>query len=86
MDKKVTITNPQGQQAVADVVKVFRIEALNNDYVVYTFNQKDENNNIKDYVSRLREENGVYYFDSIEDENEWNTVKNSVIEISKGGE
>lgn len=86
MNKKVTITNPQGQQAVADVVKVFRIEALNNDYVVYTFNQKDENNNIKDYVSRLREENGVYYFDSIEDENEWNTVKNSVIEISKGGE
>ena len=86
MNKKVTITNPQGQQAVADVVKVFRIEALNNDYVVYTFNQKDENNNIKDYISRLREENGVYYFDSIEDENEWNTVKNSVIEISKGGE
>lgn len=86
MDRKVTITNPQGQKAIADIVTIFRIKDINKDYVVYTFNQKDENNNIKDYVSRLRVENGIYYFDSIVDSNEWDKVKNAIDYMSKGGE
>ena len=86
MDRKVTITNSQGQKAVADIVTIFRINDLNSDYIVYTFNQKDENNNIKDYASKLRVENGVYYFDSITDESEWEKVKNVITELGKGGE
>ena len=62
MDRKVTITNSQGQKAIADIVKIFRVNELNSDYIVYTFNQKDASNNIKDYVSKLRVENGNYYF------------------------
>ena len=50
MERKVTITNSQGQKAVADIVTIFRINDLNSDYVVYTFNQRDENNNIIDAV------------------------------------
>lgn len=86
MDKKVTITNPQGQKAIADIVTVFKIKDINKDYVVYTFNQKDENNNVKDYVSRLRVENGIYYFDSIDDNNEWDKVKSALDCMAKGGE
>ena len=85
MDRKVTITNSQGQKAVADIVTIFRVNDLNSDYVVYTFNQRDENNNIKDYASKLRVENGVYYFDSIVDENEWEKVKNIIINLGKEG-
>jgi len=85
MDRKVTITNSQGQKAVADIVTIFRVNELNSDYVIYTFNQKDENNNIKDYASKLRVENGVYYFDSITDETEWEKVKNIISELGKGG-
>ncbi|MBO6194993.1 MAG: DUF1292 domain-containing protein [Bacilli bacterium] len=85
MDRKVTITNSQGQKAIADIVTIFRVNDLNSEYVVYTFNQKDQNNNIKDYASKLRVENGVYYFDSIEDENEWERVKSIIIELGKGG-
>lgn len=86
MDRKVTITNSQGQKAVADIITIFRVNDLNSDYVVYTFNQRDENNNIKDYASKLRVENGVYYFDSITDENEWEKVKNIISSLGKGGE
>ena len=85
MDKKVTITNDKGQKVVADIVTIIRIKDLNSDYVVYTFNQKDENGNIKDYVSKLRVENGSYYFDSIEDSNEWEKVKTALLELGKGG-
>lgn len=86
MDRKVTITNPQGQKAIADIVTVFRLKDINKDYIVYTFNQRDENNNIKDYVSRLRVENGIYYFDSIDDTAEWDKVKNAIDYMAKGGE
>ena len=85
MDRKVTITNSQGQKAVADIVTIFRVNDLNSDYIVYTFNQRDENNNIKDYASRLRVENGIYYFDSITDDAEWEKVKNIISKLGKGG-
>ncbi len=85
MDRKVTITNAQGQKAIADIVTMFRIKDLNSDYVVYTFNQKDANNNIKDYASRLRVENGNYYFDTITDEKEWEKVKNAIEMLGRGG-
>jgi|P827metagenome_2_1110787.scaffolds.fasta_scaffold04877_4 uncharacterized protein YrzB (UPF0473 family) len=85
MDKKVTITNAKGQKVVADIITLFRVDELNSDYVIYTFNQKDENNNIKDYVSKIRVENGEYYFDTISDNNEWDKIKGVIQELEKGG-
>jgi len=85
MNKKVTITNSNGQRVVADIVTVFKLKDLNQDYVVYTFNQKGENNKIKDYVSRIRVENGEYYFDTISDNNEWEKVKAAVVQLEQGG-
>lgn len=84
MNKKVTITNSKGQSVVADIVTVFKLKDLNQDYVVYTFNQRGENNKIKDYVSRIRVENGEYYFDTISDNNEWEKVKAAVAKLEGG--
>lgn len=84
MDRKVTITNGKGQKVVADIVTVLRIKEFNSDYVVYTFNQKDASGNVKDYVSKLRLADGNYYFDSIKDQNEWERVKNILIEYGRG--
>lgn len=85
MNKKVTITNSKGQSVVADIVTVFKLKDINQDYVIYTFNQKTENNKIKDYVSRIRIENGEYYFDTISDNNEWEKVKAAVAQLEEGG-
>lgn len=84
MGNKVTITNPKGQKVVAELIRVFRIEENNQDYAIYTFNQKDDNNKIKDYVSRVRIENGEYYFDTITDESEWEMVKNIISKLEEG--
>lgn len=84
MENKVTIVNPKGQKVVADLLNVFRLEETNQDYAIYTFNQKDQNENIKDYVSRIRVENGEYYFDTITDEKEWEIVKETISKIEKG--
>lgn len=81
MDGKITIVNPKGQQVVADLITIIRIEDNNQDYAIYTFNQKDQNDKIKDYVSRVRVENGEYYFDTITDDKEWEMVKNAVSKL-----
>ncbi len=78
MDNKVLITNSQGAQIQADVVTAFKLKNNNNKYIVYTFNEKD-NDNIKTYVSKIREENDDIYFDSITDEEEWKMVREAIM-------
>ncbi len=78
MDKKVLITNSQGAQIQADVVTAFKLKENNNKYIVYTFNEKN-NNNIKTYVSKIREEENGIYFDSITDDEEWKLVREAII-------
>ena len=85
MGNKVTIVNPKGQKVVADLVKIFKLEENNQDYAIYTFNQKDQNNKIKDYVSRVRIENGEYFLDTITDNDEWEKVKGAISEMIEGG-
>ena len=78
MDKKVLITNSQGQQIQADVVIAFKLKNNNQKYIVYTFNEKD-NDNIKTYVSRIREEENGVYFDSITVQDEWKMVREAIM-------
>ena len=85
VDRKVLITNSQGQQIQADVITAFKLKDNNQSYIVYTFNEK-MGDNIKTYTSRIREENGEVYFDSITNEEEWKKVKNAIIEQALGQE
>lgn len=74
MNKKVLITNAKGQQIEADVVTAFTLKENNKDYVVYTFGEKNGDAS-KLYTSRIREENGQYFFDAISDDSEWAKVQ-----------
>ena len=78
MNKKVLITNALNQQVQADVIMAFKLNNNNQKYIVYTFNEK-ENNNIKTYVSRIREEENDIFFDSIVDEDEWKMVREAIL-------
>ena len=69
MNKKVLITNAKGQQIEADVVTAFTLKENNKDYIVYTFGEKNGDAS-KLYTSRIREENGQYFFDAISDDEE----------------
>ncbi len=81
MDRKVLITNSQGQQLEADIITIFTLNENKSDYIVYTFNEKN-GNEIKTYTSRVREENGEFYFDAITDDAEWLKVKNVIVKLA----
>jgi uncharacterized protein YrzB (UPF0473 family) len=83
MNKTITITNDQGQKVVADIVSIINISSLDQEYIIYTFNKKDENGNIKDYVSKIKQEDGKYILEQIEDMEEWNKVKDMILNSVK---
>ncbi len=83
MNKTITITNDKGQKVIADIVSIVNISSLDTEYIIYTFNRKDESGNIKDYVSRIKEENGKYVLEQIEDSEEWNKVKEMILNSVK---
>ncbi|MBR4351400.1 MAG: DUF1292 domain-containing protein [Bacilli bacterium] len=83
MNKTITITNDKGQKVIADIVSIVNISSLDTEYIIYTFNKKDESGNIKDYVSRIKEENGKYVLEQIEDQEEWNKVKEMILNSVK---
>ena len=77
MNKTITITNDQGQKVVADIVSIINISSF------YTFNKKDESGNIKDYISKIKQEDGKYILEQIEDPEEWNKVKEMLLNSVK---
>ena len=64
-----------------DGVYEYEINYGNPKYCIKVVNEKN-GDNIKTYVSRLREENGEFIFDAITDEHEWELVRTE-IEILK---
>ena len=83
MNKTITITNDQGQKVVADIVSIINISSLDSEYIIYTFNKKDENGNIKDYVSKIKQDGDKYIIEQIEDVEEWNKVKEMLLNTVK---
>ena len=75
MDRKVTITNAEGKSVVGDIVTIIRINDLNSDYVVYTFNQKDETGNIEVYASIYYPNDPHSKLEAIETEKEWKVIE-----------
>ena len=54
--KQLTIISEDGSREVVEVIAAFKFKDNNQQYVVYTQNEKDQNNNVTVYVSRLIEE------------------------------
>lgn len=83
MNKTITITNDKGQKVVADIISIINISSLDSEYIIYTFNKKDENGNIKDYVSKIKQAGDKYILEQIEDMEEWNKVKEMILNSVK---
>ena len=83
MNRTITITNDQGQRVIADIVSIISISSLNSEYIIYTFNKKDSEGKIKDYVSRIKQEENRYVLEQIEDLEEWNKVKEVILNSVK---
>ncbi len=84
-DKLIYIINEDGIRSEATILSKFRL-ANNNDYIVYSLNELNEEGMIKIYVSGLVSENGVYSSKEIVTDEEWNNLKSILKTLAKSEE
>lgn len=81
--KMMTIVNEDGSTEEVEVVVSFEFKDNKKEYVVYTRNEKDENGNVTVYVSNVDRSTGQPKLLGVDDEEEWNRVKDVLRELSK---
>ena len=84
MEKKMmSIALEDGTVEEVEVILAFEFKDTKKEYVIYTKNEKDENDNVTVYVSHVDRSSGEPKLLGIDDDEEWNRVKDVLRELSK---
>ena len=84
--EKFVIVDEGGTKKDAERLSLFKLKDSEKTYIVYTFNEVDENEMIKLYVAILNDKDGVYSLENITDSDEWTKVKDAMRKIAKEGQ
>ena len=84
--EKFVVVDESGTKKDAERVSLFKLKDVEKTYIVYTFNEVDENDMIKLYVAILNDNDGVYSLENISDNDEWTKVKDAMRKIAKDGQ
>ena len=84
-NKIIYIINEDGIRAAATILAKFRL-ANENDYIVYSLNESNEEGMVKIYVSGLLSEDGNYSSREITTDEEWNNLKSILKTLAKSEE
>ncbi len=81
--KMMKIVSDDGSSEEVEVVFAFEFKDNKKEYVIYTKNERDEDNNITIYVSNVDRTNGETKLIGVESEEEWNRIKDVLRELAK---
>lgn len=84
MEEKLTVKTRDGQTWEIYVIMEFQIENYPDDYIAYTFGEKN-GENVTSFISKMKEDNNTIILDSIQDPKEWTNVKRTFDELLKNG-
>ena len=84
MEEKLTVKTRDGQTWEIYVIMEFQVENYPDDYIVYTFGEKN-GENVTSFISKMKEDNNTIILDSIQDPKEWTNVKRTFDELLKNG-
>ena len=79
----MSIVADDGSTEEVEVILAFEFKDTKKEYVIYTKNEKDENDNITVYVSHIDRSSGDPKLVGVDDEEEWNRIKDVLRELSK---
>ena len=84
VEKKVmTIINEGGISEEVEVILAFEFKDNKKEYVIYTKNERDDSGNVTVYVSNIDRSTGEPKLLGVEDESEWDRIKDILRELSK---
>lgn len=84
MEEKLTVKTRDGQTWEIYVIMEFQVENYPDDYIAYTFGEKN-GENVTSFISKMKEDNNTIILDSIQDPKEWTSVKRTFDELLKDG-
>ena len=79
----MSIVQEDGSIDEVEVVIAFEFKDTKKEYVVYTKNEKDANGNVTVYVSRIEKNGETPQLFGVDDEIEWNRVKDVLRKLSQ---
>ena len=82
--KTMTIVAEDGSTKEVEVVFAFEFKDNKKEYVIYTKNERDDDNNITIYVSHVDRSSGNPKLLGVDSEEEWNRIKDVLRELAKG--
>lgn len=81
--KTMKIVSEDGSNEEVEVVFAFEFKDNKKEYVIYTKNERDDDNNITIYVSNVDRSSGEAKLLGVESEEEWNRIKDVLRELAK---
>lgn len=79
----MSIVQEDGSIDEVEVVIAFEFKDTKREYVVYTKNEKDANGNVTVYVSRVDRSGETPQLFGVDNEEEWNRVKDVLRKLSQ---
>lgn len=79
----INVMDNNGDLFEVEVLDIFNVEGFDKDYIMYTRNEEVDDENIKTYVSILKEEDDNYILLNIEDDYEWSVVQQAIQEAGE---
>jgi len=81
--RMMSIVAEDGSIEEVEVILAFEFKDTKKEYVIYTKNEKDENENITVYVSNVDRSGEEPRLLGVDTEEEWNRIKDVLRELSK---
>lgn len=81
---KINVIDDKGIEKNANIITSFRFNKKK--YVIYTFNEEDDTNSVRIYISELRIKSDHFSFNNIINSEEWDFLKELMREMAKGVE
>lgn len=81
----IKIKGLDGTEREGELLAYFDLTSTGKDYMIYTFNEKDEQELVKIYASEVKVENGIYQFLGIQTDEEWISIKEVIKDLARVG-
>ena len=82
-DKLITLIDGKNNLVEVELICAFEISEFNSKYIIYTKNERDRAGNAIIYSGKITVKDDKKYLTVIDDEKEWNQIKEIMREMAK---
>lgn len=83
--QKIVVLDQNGIEKEAELLSSFKLDETGKTYLLYTLNEKDDNDMVRIYASIFVERDGMCSLETIENEDEWRMVKEIMKKMAQLG-